>query len=263
MSLERAALRLAATMALSNGFAAPYPTIAQGRVFDSRQDPIEGLTVGSIVPTIILYTDDDSGMSLSANNGGPPFLHQVSLVMELTLGIAEADETGAIGITLPYSEPELDATLDAFEAQVSRVFQMQAGPWGELLGKCLLKIDSWSSTRFVDREANIRLASRQITASVKLPLPRDQIVIDPTAPATPYIPEPYGSALSAVAGSNSPYAPTAQAIIDLILSGAPDVPIRLPRLERVRFIETNQSRVNGAGVPAGPRPAGVAEADLT
>lgn len=266
MSLERTALRLAATMALANGFAEPYPTIAQNRVFDSRQDPIEGLKANDVVPIVVLYTDTAKGDMLSHNNGGPPFEQHCHLVLELSLAaVVQGDgDQAALGLILPQTAPELDAALDAFEAQVSRVFRDCPGVWGAHLRNTFLRIESWQSERYIDREANIRLAARQITAVFKLPLEEmPEVTVLPSdteAPTVePYVPAPLGPLLTAIAGSDSPYAPTAAAIEEMLLANSPDTPIVLPALERIRLIEANQAEKNNVGVAAGPRGDGVAE----
>lgn len=263
MSFERTALRLAAAMALANGYAAPWPTLAQDRVFDSRQDPLEGLTVGDRVPILVLYTDDDAGHTLSQNNGGPPFEHKVHLVIELSLGMAVPGEgDGPISLTLPQTEPELEAALDAFEVQVSRVLRDGLSTWGALLATCHRGIESWDSKRFIDRETNVRLAARQIIAHVRLPLEAEPEVIT-TGSSTAYIPEPLATVLTAVAGSDSPYAATATAIQDMLLANSPDRSILLPTLDRIRIVEAQSAAKNNANVAAGPRADGVAEADFS
>lgn len=264
MSLERTALRVAATMALSNGFQTPYPTMAQDRVFDSRQDPIEGLKKSDIIPIIVVYTDENTGEMLSHNNGGPPFEQRCNLIIEISLAAVTQTEgeEEALGLKLPQTAPELDAALDAFEAQVSRVFRDQQGTWGEWLGKTLLRIESWHSTRYVERESNIRLAARQIIARVKLPLEEGPEVVFSTAPPTapaPYIPAPLGPLLDAIVDSNGPYAPTAEAIQDMLNNNSPVLPIVLPALKTIRLVEANQAVKNEDGVKAGPRGDGVAE----
>lgn len=267
MSLERTALRLAATMALSNGYQEPYPTMAQNRVFDSRQEPIEGLKKSDIVPLIVVYTDSDNGEMLSHNNGGPPFEQHCNLIIEISLAAVSqtADEKDALGLALPETAPELDAALDAFEAQVSRVFRCLGGPWGAQLKETFLRIEHWQSTRYIERESNIRLAARQIIARVKLPIEADPVVAFATEPPTtpqPYIPEPLGPLLDAIIDSDSPYAPTAAAIQEMLTSNSPAMPIVLPELKRVRLVEANQAVTNDDDVKAGPRGDGVAQVEL-
>jgi len=277
MAIERTALRLAAVMALTNGFAAPYPTIAANRVFDSRVDPLEGLKRRDLVPIAIVYTDDDEGETLSHNNGGPPFRHLVSLVFGLSIGMVGdledadgnplKDEDGnAITGLLPIAtEPELEAMLDLFEDQVERIFRHPVNAWAARLSpvhdpQILLRVESWKSVRFVEREGQARLAARQITARVMLPQPEEPAIV--SAPVTaPPIPEPLGSLLAAIVAAGGPYAPSAEALQNLMTVNGGFGPLVLPPLQRVRLKEANLGGGNLTGT--GPaRPDGVAEVAL-
>ena len=262
MSLNRTALRLAALMALSNGFAAPYPTMAGDRVFDSRQDPIEGLKQGDLLPVLVLYTDDDTGDSLSQNNGGPPFDRRTNFVMEISVAMwVEGD--GEAGLTLVQSEPELDVQLDLFETQIERVFRVgNMSVWGIELNKVCNRIERWSSTRFIERESNVRYAARQLQLSVRLKDDEDPDVVIAPATASPVIPAPLGPLLEAIIDDDGPFAPTATALQEMLTNASGMTPIVLPALERVRFIEAAQAVENEAGTPRGPRPDGVAQAEF-
>jgi hypothetical protein len=271
MSLARTALRVAATMALSNGYQAPFPTMAGDRVFDSRQDPIAGVNPGDLIPMLVINTDDDKGSSISNNNGGPPFDHTVDLTILISLGmVGEASEDGVpLPIEMPQTESELDAMLDSFEAQVKRVFRTPITSWDRELAKVARRVISWQSMRFIDRESHIRLAARQIVCSVMLPLEDDAQVLTTAGPAntaptvTPTLPAPLGPLLTAIIDADGPYAESAQALQNLLLSNSNGLgPIVLPNLERVRFIEAQQAEMNGQGVARGPRGAGVAQANL-
>jgi hypothetical protein len=167
MSLNRAALRLATIMALTNGFAAPYPTLARANVFDSRLDPIEGKNKTELVPTIVVYTDDDSGASLSNNNGGPPFRRNVHLVLELMIGMMGEDGDAPV-MGLPATDAELEAMLDLFETQARFALTDISNRWATLLGEILIRTKEWSSQRWVTAEGSVRLAARQITAQVEI-----------------------------------------------------------------------------------------------
>lgn len=248
MSLERTALRLATAMALSNGMQAPFPTIAQDRVYDSRMDPIEGLEERELVPLVLVYTDDDDNEALSNNNGGPPWRSTVNLVMELSVGMAAAGE-GGLEVVPITTEPELEAMLDLLEEQVRRVFREPHGAWSRrLYDDHIVRIESWSSSRFVERDSNARLAVRQIVARVMLPQPEEPA-------AAGVIPPPLGPLLETVITDGGPYATSAQALADLLTDHGGFTPIALPPLERVRLKETD----GGGGI----RPDGVGEADLT
>ena len=263
MSLERTALRLATVMALSNGFLSPWPTMAGPRVFDSRFDPAQIVDLASddVLPLVVVVTDDDTGASLSENNGGPPFEHTVTLCLDISIGMVGEIEGKPSFVGLPQSEPELEAMLDLFEMQLRRALVDPVNAWTAEFTKMARRITDWKSARYVERDSNVRLAARKITASVLLqPEELTEIATDP--PATPAIPAPLGPLLTLIADSDSPYAPSAAALADLLLDAGATAPVTIPLLERVRFIEANQAEKNGAGTAKGPRQAGVAEVEL-
>jgi hypothetical protein len=277
MSLERTALRLGMAMALSNGYAAPFPTIAQDRVYDSRIDAVQGLQVNDLAPIIIIFTDDDDRDQLSTNNGGPPWKQCVNLILELSIGMVGPlfkegtdepllDEAGNVlpGELLPVAtEPELEAMLDLFEAQIERLFRQLVNAWSgaRLYGEMdslMVRIESWNSKRYVEREAQNRLAARQIIIRCQLPQPPEALIVSPPGegePApTPFIPAPLGPLLQDIIDDAGPYAPSAQAIQDLLLDNGGFGPLVLAPLKRIRLKESD------AG--GGKRPDGVAQANL-
>lgn len=264
MSLERTALRLGVVMALANGYAAPWPTIAEARVFDSRIDPIEGLGKGDLAPLAVVYTEEDDGEQLSENNGGPPFRHMVKLCIELVIGMGgEANENGDVPVVQVQTEPELEAMLDLFEHQVERIFRHPVTPWASRLYDALLvRVESWKSTRYVEREGQARVAARQISAIVMLPQPPEPEIVT-TAPEEPQpIPAPLGPLLQAIVDADGPYAPSAAALSDLLTAHGGFTPLVLPELLRVRLFEAAQAEKNETDVPRGPRPDGVAQVNL-
>lgn len=263
MSLERTALRIATVMALANGFEAPWPTIAGPRVFDSRFDPAQIVDLASddVLPIVTVITDDDHGASESENNGGPPFEHTVTLCLDISIGMVGEIEGEARFVGMPQSEPELEAMLDVFERQLRRALVDPVNVWSEEFRKVARRVTDWRSARYVERDSNVRLAARKVTAAVLLQ-PEDLIELATDPPATPAIPPPLGPLLTMIAASDSPYAPSAAALADLLLDAGATAPVTIPLLERVRFIEANQADKNGAGTAKGPRQAGVAEVEL-
>ncbi len=264
MSLERTALRLGVVMALSNGYAAPWPTIAEARVFDSRIDPIEGLGKGDLAPMAVVYTDDDEGEQLSDNNGGPPFRHMVKLCIELVIGMGgEANEDGTVPAVMVQTEPELEAMLDLFETQVDRIFRHPVTPWAtRLFEHLIVRVESWKSTRYVEREGQARIAARQIVATVMLPQPPEPEIVATAPTGTQPIPAPLGPLLQAIVDGDGPYAPSASALSDLLTAHGGFQPLVLPPLSRVRLIEAAQAETNDDDVQRGPRPDGVAQVNL-
>lgn len=273
MSLERTALRLGVVMAMTNAMQAPFPTIAANRVFDSRIDAIQGATEGDIAPIAIVYTDDDDRDALSGNNGGPPWRQHVNLVLELSMGMVGplVNETGTpmkdengnpFSTFLPVeTEPELETMLDLFESQVERMFRQPSTPWAERLtsgasnGGVIVRLESWSSRRFVEREAQYRFAARQVMIKVMLEQPAEPAIVAPPAPGDPpievSIPAPLGPLLDAVIEDGGPYANSCEHIRELLTDNGGFGPIVAAPLRRVRIKE--------ADAGGGKRPDGVAE----
>jgi len=189
MSMQRAALRVATVLALSNYYTAPFPTMAHARVFDARIDPLPGTDPKDLIPSISVYTDDDVGEPLSTNNGGPPFRRFVTLTLWLTLGqLGEYDEaTGEAGIVLPVTDAQTEGLLDLFEYQVRFAFARFDNQWSRLMRGFYTRCTTWKSNRTATAQ-NVRLAARQLTATIELK-DDDVIPLVQVAPVGP-LPEP-------------------------------------------------------------------------
>jgi hypothetical protein len=256
MSLERTALRLATVMALTNGMVEPYPTIARDRVFDSRLDPIEGFAEHDLVPLVLVYTDDTDNEALSQNNGGPPWRTTVNLVIEISVGMGAESESGLSLDVRPRTEPEMEAMLDLLEEQIARTFRQPATAWASrIYTDHIVRIESWSSSRYVERDTNARLAVRQIIAKVMLVQPEEPTDVG-------VVPPPLGPLLAAIVEAEGPYAGSAAALLEMLETAGGFAPLDLPALERIRLIEADAGGGNLTGT--GPaRPDGVAETYLT
>lgn len=277
MSFERTALRVGMVAALSNAMTAPFPTIAKNRIYDSRIDPFQGGELGDIAPIAIVYTDDDDRASLSGNNGGPPWRQTVNLVIELSMGMVGpltdpngeplVDEKGKplnLNTFFPVdTEPALEAALDLFEAQVERLFRQPPNVWAERLMKepphgVIVRLENWSSKRYVEREAQYRFAARQLMISVMVPQPPEPLVVAPPAEGEelppPVIPAPLGPLLDDLIENGGDYAPTIEHLRDTLVDHGGFGPLVLAPLRRIRIKESD-----GGG---GKRPDGVAEANF-
>lgn len=262
MSLARTALRVAAVMAIANGFRAPWPTMAQGRVFDSRMDPHQIVDQTDVIPIVEICTDDGRGASLSENNGGPPFENTVTLAIEMSLGMmGEVEDGTGRYLGLPQSEPELEAMLDLLELQVQRALVDPSNPWTAEFQRVCRRMSDWSSTRYVERDSNVRMAARKVSAEVALQF-EELTEIQAVPPAPVAVPSPLGPLLAAIIADGGPFAVSATSLRDLLIDAGASRPVTLPALRVVRFIEADQAETNGAGTPRGPRPDGVAEIDF-
>jgi len=252
MSVARTALRLAACMALTNGYRAPFPTLAADRVYDSRLDPIQGLGDTDLVPTIIVTAEDHQGENLSPTSGGPPFGNLVDLTFDMSIGIGGSKDGVPLMIQ---SEPELEAALDYMEEWVKwALFLDPHNVWGARFRQIAIQTSGWKSTVFREREANVRLSARQCVANVRLHA-------GPDLNLNAGIPAPLGPLLNDIIADGGPFAETALAIQDVlgpVPAGAP-----LPLLTKVRLIETDHAVTDDEHEgPAGLRHAGVAQANL-
>lgn len=247
MSLNRTALRMATVQMLANGFASPWPTLAQGRVFDSRIDAIQIGAAGELLPVITVCTDEETGEPLSTNNGGPPFEGAVTLSIDIAIGIATGDGDVAFAAT----EAELELNLDILEGQVRRLLVSRPGVFGRHFDKIARRITDFTSQRFVQPDANIRIAARQLTMRVMLPVEH----VFTTAPVD------YISPLLEDIVENVPgLADDAQTMLDAIDGSGIITPVVLPSFERLRIIEDERDSQNR---PTTNRPDGVADIEFT
>lgn len=165
-ALGRTFLRLAACAALRN------QTMAGERVYDSRISAIDPVTafpnIDEISGSIGVYTEQDSGDALSANNGGPPFRPEVELIFEIAMQARIALENGEWAIARPETDDQLEATLDLIESQIElALFRMQT-PASVAFRKLTKQVASKSSIRFTDPAASSKLAMRYVTYKVEV-----------------------------------------------------------------------------------------------
>lgn len=118
----RTALRLSTIAAITNGGAQPYPTLAGGQVYDSRQDAIENLVAEGRYPVIIVRTDTDQRNPRQTNS------RQIELRIEMSVVTALKNSAGDWQVGWPEIDAELEAFLDLMEWQV-KVALMGDGKW--------------------------------------------------------------------------------------------------------------------------------------
>lgn len=239
MSLNRAAFRLATICALSNNWTEPWPTIAQGRVFDSRLDPRQSWEPGELRPALVVYTEDDNGAALSSNNGGPPWRRMVNLVIEAMLGAVGADDHG-LTFDLAVTDAELEGQLDLMEHQVKFALANTLNPWTALLQNgFLIRICDWSSQRFVTSEGQVPLSGRQLTAQVEI-RDDDLPVVTSQDPAPAALPANIKALLAAVLadlGDDDQPKGYVKPLIDLLQGAGVPHTVVAPELKSVRLTE--------------------------
>ena len=220
MSLHRLALRLAAIEALcpyALMATGPWPTIAQHRVFDSRQEPIEALDPNEARPILIVYTESDESNPFG-NAKYPPDEHVVKLTVECliasrgTMEIANADGTTSIlgTLTSPISDGTQEAVLDMLEALVRRALSSTQdhginGLWLTIA----TEIHNINSLPLRSANHTVRLLGRSVTFTCKC-LPDiwpDRLFNATAAAATPLGLARLPSPLSLVAAAMDPASP--------------------------------------------------------
>ena len=171
-ALARTALRLLVVEALSPTGTpedGPWPTIAGGKVYDSRLVPAEDIAETERHPVAMIYTDEVEAVPRQTN-GRLPLAVQVDLRIEIALpqlvSATFEDEEGEtreeVFAGFPQTDPETEAQLDLLESQV--VFALFQGPTGALLRRLMPpKLKEFSSVPFRSGEQRVRQAMRSLT----------------------------------------------------------------------------------------------------
>ena len=179
MSLARLALRAAAIEALCPWSAiqgGPSPTIAGPRVYDSRQQPIDGLSELETKPILIVYTEDDTSTPYEGGrkNSDEQIVQLVVEVMIAARGAVEVDNPdgtkGTIGtLVSPISDPQQEALLDLLEAAARRLLDTrnQAPSSAALLAVAMEIRHIESQPQRADDKAT-RLAARTLKIQFKI-----------------------------------------------------------------------------------------------
>lgn len=176
MTFARTALRLAVVQAVA-GTEGERPTIAAGRVYDSRmapENPEEFLEDAK--PLVIVMTDGDDGDALSDQNGGPPFARMIDLVLDLGMVAgekAEGDEGGYL-VGYPDTDARLEASLDLLQAQIARHLFKSTAPLA-LFIQNHVRVWSQESHRQTEDGAAVKLARRLWTLKCQIKDDDDEI----------------------------------------------------------------------------------------
>lgn len=223
MSLTRTALRLATIEALrpSALTTGPWPTLGGKYIFDSRLDPFDDLGETEKRPAAVVYTDEDTGEP-AQKAGGPPFKRDVDLMIEISVIAHVTDDGVAFDPGIPFTDGELESSLDTFEMQVHwALFYGDTGRlWRDLTGSRAVHRHSMPKRT---SEESARLATRSL--HLKVTIPDDEFDPAPlTAPSgLDRLPEPIKTVFAAlVAGGYG-----AKLGIGLA-AAAPVMPTRVP-----------------------------------
>lgn len=158
MTSRRSDIRKAAVSILGHNGVAPYPTIAQDRVYDSRSTVLTNYDGDDKIPAILVYTDDHEYISLE-NGSGWPFQNIVEIVIELTIaGDVPAEDT----------DGALEELLDTMEEQViDQLFNVRESEDAIKFSKLFSKITEIKSLRVGNANNNNRLAMRGLVVTVQ------------------------------------------------------------------------------------------------
>ncbi|MDB5596284.1 MAG: hypothetical protein JWM36_3245 [Hyphomicrobiales bacterium] len=163
-ALSRTCLRLAAVAAIRD------VTLAVDNVFDSRIGELPTLVENEIKPVVTVFTEEQSGDSVSHQAGGPPFRATVDLIFEIAMVIAQVEATDESRMTLatPATSADMEASLDFIEAQIGIALFESYAPVSVAFRKAYNRIHSASSQRFVQPTAGDRVAMRYVTIKAEV-----------------------------------------------------------------------------------------------
>lgn len=235
MGLYRTALRLATLEALRPTAllqqASPsWPTWAEGRVFNSRIDPIEDLTVDHHKAVIVIYTDEDQGQG-GQMRGGPPFRRVVDLCFRISQIARVADgDGGQYNAGVPETDDELEFELDALEYQIglALLFSPAGKVWRELCGSMITDPRSVPQR---DSEEGARLAMRDVIWKVQVPDDLPNFLPEQNLLGLDRLPDPlrcvvnklsdssFAKMIAATAGTAMPTLPVARALKLVMING--------------------------------------------
>lgn len=184
--LARTALRLITVAALA-GTADARPTIAAGRVDDSRLADLAPESVPDDgLPVIMVIADDDDGDAWSEQNGGPPFDRMIDLNIEMSIAsrvqyVDPDDPTNSMYVVeAPDTDARLEASLDFLEFQTIRELAFGLSPYS-IKFRQLARIEHRACHRAASDDG-VKIASRLLTLRCRIN--DDAIeVLDALAPA--------------------------------------------------------------------------------
>jgi len=153
---QRRDIRLGVVAALSNGGVEPFPTAAQDRVYDSRQDPLMNNEEGRNIPAMTVYTDSTKRDPIS--QGFPPFNNRLHVIVEISVGGAGS---------LIETDSEMEAMLDAMEEQALKALFSPEEEGALQFRRMIKRVNGVESMRLANNSVNTRLAMRDLIIEVE------------------------------------------------------------------------------------------------
>lgn len=158
MSLVSLAIRLCLQRALRQS------TFAEDRVYDSQITPVDAVPLPGQLPLIVISTDEDKGDVQDFDLLRPNRELEVVLEMVLATFVTVKVENGPdlVEITIPHTEPGMEASLAFMARQVYRAMMDPLDPWAELLKEFMSKVTKTMARRGADATDGTRYAARQL-----------------------------------------------------------------------------------------------------
>jgi hypothetical protein len=154
---RRSQMRAGVIAALTNSGAPSYPTMAEDRVFDSKQDPLKHDGSGRKMPVICVYSDTTK-YDVIQNEKFGPFSMMQQLIVEISIGgVNEQAITDA----------EIEDLLDTFEDQVMDALFGQKTESAHAFSTMYSKLLDIDSMRLANSDQSHRFATRDIVITVQ------------------------------------------------------------------------------------------------
>jgi hypothetical protein len=156
LNSQRTDIRLGVIAALTNNASAPWPTFAEDRVYDSKQDVLFHAQGQAELPAVTVYTDTTRRRPIQ--DGTPPFMSTLDVIIEMTIGgVGGKVETDA----------EIEEKLDIFEDQILEALFSGTSENAIKLRKMYKKVLQADSMRLANSESHSRLAMRDLVVTVE------------------------------------------------------------------------------------------------
>lgn len=251
MQLSRTALRLAmvetlAPFALYPAVDAEWPTLAQGRVFDSDIGPAPATEAEARLPRVAVYTDDGV-IERGGEDIVTPFHAetQVTLAFEIFMPGTAVDEHGMpLAAVAAPTDALAEAMLELIGAQIHAAveFSRMSGP----LAGVLSRIRRIETRGWRDADTDVRLSSHRLEYEVTIPSQRGMVTIAALpvdAPLYARLPWPL-----CVVAAGLPEGSYGRAVCDA-LAAVIGNPATLPALADLRFAANLRRGVGDAAPP--------------
>lgn len=185
-ALGRAILRLAACVALRG------KTLAGENVYDSRIEAVDFPDGVAIAGSIAVRSEQDEGDALSHQNGGPPFVPEVELVLEISMQARLGQDDGTYVVGVPETDDELEMSLDIMETQAEIALFRSFATAAVGFRAVAKRAKSKGSIRFTDPKASEKYAARYVVYKIEVDDPEIDIH-DQVATGLARLPEPFRS----------------------------------------------------------------------